>query len=175
MTSCADVEPKGTGAVAASVATAVLELDIATDAPPGGALPVRVTVTIELAPPTRMAGLTVTDVSAAGLTVSVAVFEGPEVTAVMVVEADDATPSDVTVKVVLVDPAGTVAVAGTVAAAVFELVSVTGDPPVGAAAEIVTVPVETTPPTTAVGLSVRLDTGGGGGLTVRVAVFVTPA
>src|SRR5262249_14889018 len=119
-------------------------------------------------------GLRVTEVRAAGLTVNVAVFAGPEVTAVMVAEADDATPRDVTVKVVLVEPAGTVAMGGTVAAAVFELVSVTGGPPVGAAAEIFAAPVEATPPTTVVGLSVKLDGGGGGGLTVSVAVFVTP-
>ena len=48
-------------------------------------------------------------------------------------------------KVVLVLPAGTVTLAGTVAAAVLPLVSVTTAPPEGAASFKVTVPVEDVP------------------------------
>ena len=167
--------PAGTVTVAGTEAAAGTELVVVTAAPPGGAMPVSVTVRVALTPCTTTVGLTARDVRAAGLTVSVAVFDAPEVTAVIVVAAVEATPSDVTVNVVLVEPAGTVTVAGTVAAVGTELVKVTGDPPVGAAAESVTVAVDGVPLTTVVGLSARLDTGGGGALTVSVAVFVTPA
>jgi hypothetical protein len=60
----------------------------------------------------------------------------------------------VTVKVVLVAPAGTVTLlAGTPATAGLLLESVTTAPPVGAAAVKVTVPVEEAGPTTLVGLT----------------------
>jgi hypothetical protein len=165
-----DVAAAGTVAVATTVAADVLELDIETAAPPGGALPVRMIVAVELTPPTTIAGLTATLERAAGSTVNTAVFAAPEETAEIVTEAEEATPSVVTVNVVLEEPAGTVMLAGTVAAAVFELVSVTGDPPTGATAERVTVPVEDAPLTTLVGLKVNVETGGAGGLTVRTAV-----
>jgi hypothetical protein len=59
----------------------------------------------------------------------------------------------VTVKVALVAPAGTVTLAGTVAADVLLLVSATTAPPVGAALLSATVPVEDIPPTTVVGFN----------------------
>jgi FlaG/FlaF family flagellin (archaellin) len=68
------------------------------------------------------------------------------------------TVRDVTVKVVLVPPAGTITLAGTVATAVLPLVRVTTAPPVGAAAFKVTVPVEGTPDSTVEGLNVTDDT-----------------
>jgi hypothetical protein len=82
-------------------------------------------------------------------------------------------------KVVLVVPPGTVAVAGTLAAAGFPLESETTRPPVGAAAGNVTVPVEPEPPCTVAGLSdsdegVGADGGGLEPFTVSVAVCVTP-
>ena len=68
-------------------------------------------------------------------------------------------------------PCGTTTVAGTVAEEPV-LASVTEMPPAGAAAPIVTVPVEVPPPDTVVGLSTR-DTIAGG-LTVTVALRTMP-
>src|SRR5206468_2913567 len=71
-------------------------------------------------------------------------------------------------------PAGTVTLAGTVAAAVKLLASVTTMPPAGAAPLRVTVPVEEFPPVTLVGLSVSVEsvTAGKAGFTVRAADLV---
>jgi hypothetical protein len=85
----------------------------------------------------------------------------------------------VTVKLALVAPAGTVTLAGTLAAA-LPLVSATAAPPPGAAPLSVTVPCAVAPPLTEVGLSASpLTTGpvvpGAGAKTVRVALDVTPA
>ena len=83
-----------------------------------------------------------------------------------------------TVNVALVAPAGTVTLAGTLAAAVLLLESVTSAPPDGAGPLNVTVPVEDcVPPITLVGLSVSdesVTAGGGAGATVIEAVLVTP-
>lgn len=81
-------------------------------------------------------------------------------------------------KVTLVCPAGTVTVAGTVATAVLLLERETMTPPLGAGALSATLPVEEDPPVTLSGLSeseVRVGPGGGCGVTVRDAVWVTPA
>ena len=73
-------------------------------------------------------------------------------------------------------PAGTTTCAGSEANARFERLSTTVTPPLGAAAVRVTVPVTGAPPITVVGLSVNAArAGGGAGLTVKVAVFVTPS
>jgi hypothetical protein len=75
-----------------------------------------------------------------------------------------------TVKVALVAPAGTVALAGTVAAAVLLLDNDTTKPPEGAAELRVTVPVAELPPITVVGLRPSEDSDtedGGGELTVQ--------
>jgi hypothetical protein len=83
-----------------------------------------------------------------------------------------------TVKLVLLAPATTVTLAGTLAAAVLLLVSVTTAPPDGAALLSVTVPVEAcVPPTTLVGFNVSEESvaaGGGTGVTVSVAVRLAP-
>jgi len=71
----------------------------------------------------------------------------------------------VTVKVFEVDPVPTVTLAGTVAAAVSELFKATAVPPAGAGLARITVPVDGTPPMTAVGLNVRRS-----GVTVTVTV-----
>ena len=73
------------------------------------------------------------------------------------------------VSVAVVAPATTVTDAGTVAELLL-LERLTKRPPVGAAWEIVTVPVEELPPTTEVGLIVTDETVGA--LTVNVAVWV---
>ena len=81
----------------------------------------------------------------------------------------------VTVNVVLVAPAGTVTLAGTVVEAELSD-SDTEAPPAGAAALNVTVPVDELPPTTDVGLTETDDSVGPvapAGLSVSVALFVT--
>jgi hypothetical protein len=83
-----------------------------------------------------------------------------------------AVPGVVIVNEAVVEPAGTVTNAGTVAAAGFELTRYTASPPAGAAASMVTVPVETPPPTTVVGLRLRLF--GLRAVVVRTPVVVTP-
>jgi hypothetical protein len=79
-----------------------------------------------------------------------------EMVAVVVV----ATAEVVTVKVAVVAPAATVTLAGTVAAGSL-LVRATTRPPVGAALESVSVPVEFDPPTTLAGASETLPRLGG--------------
>jgi hypothetical protein len=123
-------------------------------------------------PPTTELGVLVTEDNAAGLTVRVAVALTPRV-AVIIDVVGDGTPKVVTVNVREVLPAGTVTLAGTVAAAVLLLERVTTAPPVGAALLRVTVPLELFPPTTVVGLRETEDTVTAG-VTVRVAVRVVP-
>ena len=81
-----------------------------------------------------------------------------------------------TVKVLLVEPAEMVTLEGTVAAEVLLLERFTTAPPLGAGALRVTVPIESSPPFTLVGFSVTEERlpAGGGGVTVSVAVRVTP-
>ena len=80
----------------------------------------------------------------------------------------------VTVNVALVDPAATVTLAGTVAAAVLLLESVTAAPPLGAGLASVTVPCVGLPPVKLMWASVREASAGGAEATVRVAVRVVP-
>ena len=65
-----------------------------------------------------------------------------------------------TAKLALVAPAATVTAAGTVAAFVLLLVSVTTAPPAGAALVSVTVPVLTAPPISTEGFSVKNPAAG---------------
>jgi len=78
-----------------------------------------------------------------------------------------------TANVALVAPPATVTLAGTVATDVLLLESGTTAPPAGAAKVNVAVPCEPLPPTTDEGLKVTLCRLGGG-VTVSVAVRVTP-
>ena len=78
----------------------------------------------------------------------------------------------VTVKVVDVLPEGTVMLAGTWAAGVLVLASVTTTPVVGAAPFNVTVPVDVAPPVSKVGFSATAETDGG--LIVNVMLAVPP-
>jgi hypothetical protein len=172
----AEVVPTGTLTLAGTVAAAVLELVSVTVSPPVGAKPSSVTVPVEGFPPTTLAGATVTEEREAGRTVSVAVLVTPEYTAVMVTEVETATPVVPTVNVAVVAPAATVIEAGTVAAAVLELDSVTTAPPAGAAAVNVTVPVAGLPPTIVDGATLTdVSAAATGGVTVNAAVLVTPA
>ena len=83
---------------------------------------------------------------------------------------------DSTVKVVLVVPAATVALAGTPATAVLLLDSATTAPPAGAALVKVTLPCDVPPPVTLMGFSARVFrlAGGGTGVTVSVLVRLVP-
>ena len=76
----------------------------------------------------------------------------------------------VIVKVAVVALAATVTLAGTCAAEVLLLDSVTAAPPAGAGPFRVAVPVEEIPPTTELGVDVRVLKPGA--LTVMVVVFV---
>ena len=70
------VDPAGTVTVLeGTVATAVLLLAIFTTSPPVGAGPLRVTVAVEVAPPTTAVGLRAIELSAGGFTVRRAVRE----------------------------------------------------------------------------------------------------
>jgi glycine cleavage system aminomethyltransferase T len=151
--------PSGTVIDAGTVATAVLLLEKATTAPPAGAFAVRVTVADDADPPCTVAGLTLTVSSVAvgaggagAVTVRVAVRVMPlrvaEITDVVV----ELTALVATAVVADVAPAGTVRLAGTVAAAVLLLDSDTTAPPDGAAAVSVTVAVLVAPPCTVDGL-----------------------
>ena len=79
----------------------------------------------------------------------------------------------VSVKVAEVDPAGTVTLAGTLAAVVLELESVTTAPPVPAAAVRVTVPVPDWALTIVLGLTEMLLSAAAGGVMVTPKVLLT--
>ena len=88
----------------------------------------------------------------------------------------DETDRVLTLKVLLVCPAETVTLAGTVATLVLLLARLTTMPPEGAGALNVTLPVEELPPLTEVGLRVSEErVTADGGVTVSVPDFVTPA
>lgn len=114
----------------------------------------------------------------AGFTVRTAERVVPPPVALIVALLAVVTVLVVTVNVVLVAPAGTVTLAGTVATAVLLLVRETGVPAEGAAAERVTVAVDVLPPVTVPGLRLSAETEAAGppaGCTVRVVETVTPA
>jgi len=95
----------------------------------------------------------------------------------MLTVIDAATALVLTVNVALVAPAATVTLAGTLAAVVLLLESVTVAPPAGAAPLKVTVPVEEFPPVTLVGFSEseeRVGGGGGAAVTVSEADLLAP-
>jgi hypothetical protein len=111
----AEVAPEGTVTAAGTCATFVLLLDRATEAPPAGAGPLSVTVPVELAPPTTVAGVRVKVDRVTGVgafTVRVAVRVTPNV-AEMMTEVFAATGLVVIGNVADVAPAGTVIFAPT--------------------------------------------------------------
>ena len=154
------VAPAATVTLAGTVAVAAL-LESVTTAPPAGAAALKVAVPVEKLPPTTLVGFSASVLRLAGggtgVTVSVAVRDTPPNEPVMIAEVEVITEVVATVKVVLVAPAATVTLAGTLAAAVLLLVSVTTAPPAGAAALKVAVPVEKLPPTTLVGFTDTAD------------------
>jgi hypothetical protein len=172
MVNVADRAPAAMVTAAGTCAADVLPLLNVTTAPAVGAAPLRVTVPVELLPPTTEVGDRVTEDKDAAVTVSAAFVLVPRV-AVMTEVVVEATPNVVTVKVADVLPANTITLAGTLAAVVLLLVRLTETPPVGAAAFSCTVPVELLPPTRLVGFSDTEDTLNAG-FTVSVAFALTP-
>jgi hypothetical protein len=110
-------------------------------------------------------------------TVRTAVRVVPLKEAEIVTEVEKRTGDVSTLKVVLVAPAGTVTLEGTLPAPLL-LESEICAPPAGAGALRITVPVEDPkPPTTLVGFSVsdeRVGGGGGAGVIVNEADLVAP-
>lgn len=107
----------------------------------------KVTGNATVAPPAGATSDGAAGVGVDALTFSVALRLTPSVP-VIVADVDDDTVAVVTVNVRLVDPAATVTLAGTVAAAVLLLDSATTAPPDKAAADSVTVPCDVPPPVT---------------------------
>ena len=143
-----------------------------TVAPPIGAAPFKVTVPVEMAPPTTVPGLREIEDNIAALTVRVVVRATPAYIAVIVTDLFALTGVVVIVNVVLVDPAAMVAFEGTRATAELLVCRVMSVPPLGAGPFSVTVPVELAPPTTEVGLLLIEDKLAV--LTVTDAVRLTP-
>ena len=71
------VPPAGTVTPAGTVAALVLLLESETSAPPLGAGPLSVTVPVEELPPVTLVGLTLSEASVGGVTVSEAVRVAP--------------------------------------------------------------------------------------------------
>ncbi len=165
------VAPAATTTFAGTVALVSLA-DSVTVVPPVGAAPSRVTVPVEVLPPTTDVGETDTLTSAGGLIVSVPVLVVEPCVPVMVAVVIVATGVVLTVNVAEVAPAAMVTVAGRVALGVFEE-RLTTVPPGPAGPFRVAVPVEGFPPVTAVGARVMLVRLAG--LIVSVAVFVVLA
>jgi hypothetical protein len=165
------VVPAATVTDAGTWAAAVLLEVNVTTAPPAGAGPSRVIVPVEGAPPTTEIGSRPTEVRAGAVTVKVAVRVTLLKTAVIVTSVSALTPAVAAVKVAVVAPAATVTDAGTWAMAVLLELRLTTKPPVGAEPLSVTVPVEAPPPSTEDGT--RPKEVRAGGVTVRVAVWLT--
>jgi hypothetical protein len=128
---------------------------------------------VEVRPPTMGFGLKVTDVGPGGDTVRVPVSATPPYVADTTTSVEAPTALVVAVNVADVWPAATVTLAGTATTPMSALDSVTTAPLAGAGSLIVTVPVEVFPPRTGEGL--KVSEVGTGGVTVSVAVSVTPA
>jgi hypothetical protein len=171
--------PPATVIVGGTVATAVSELARKTTSPPASAAFERVTVPVEPAPPATVEGESESPVGVGGggaalpSTVIVAVREMPLAEAVMVVVRFVSAARVEMGNVALLR--WTVTVAGTVAAAVFELESETTRPPAGAPTESHTVPVALAPPWTDCGTETDAGPmGAAGGVTVSVALRLAP-
>jgi len=164
------LEPAVTVTEAGTDAAALSELSVTAE-PPVGALPVRVTVPVELLLPITVVGLSETPDTPGGVIVRGAVREPTASVSLIFAVVLAATGVVVTVNVAVVLPEVIVRLLGTVAAALSED-SVTGQPAVGALPVRVRVPVEVLPPTTEVGARAMVLTFGA--LTVRFAVVGFP-
>ena len=145
----AESDPAATVALPGTEADALLDVR-ETVAPSAKAKPVKVTVPVEEAPPTAVAGDIATEESVGGgggsaVIVKAAVRSTPPWLAVMVATSVVLTVVVVTAKVALVAPEATVTLEVTTAEGMLEE-SVTRAPPVGAARVSVTVPDALTPP-----------------------------
>jgi hypothetical protein len=141
----------------------LLELSETTN-PLAGAMPVSVTVPVELFPPATLVGDRLTERTAGGVMVRFAEKVAPNVPEMDAV-VEDATAEVEIGKVALVVPRGTVTEEGTTAAALL-LCRETTIPEGGAGELSVAVPTAELPPIREVGLRVILDNTGGGS-TVR--------
>src|SRR5215470_8246076 len=149
----AAVAPATTITEAGTVAALLLLLVRVTTAPPAGAGEVSVTVPVLPAPPVNTTGFRVIEASGAFTTRPID-LETPSYVAETIATVPTATSLLVMVNVPCVAPEATVTEAGTVAALVLLLASVTTEPPAAEAAVSVTVPVLFAPPVTVAGFSV---------------------
>ena len=144
----ATVAPDGTTAAA-------LSLDSPTVMPPPGAALLKVTVPVDVPPPTTVPGLNTTEVrlgeKGATVTVRIDDFVAPPPLAEMVTCLCAVADLVVTVKLAALFPDSTVTAAGTVAVEVRLLERVTANPAAGAGVLRRTVPVDGVPPWTLVG------------------------
>lgn len=142
--------------------------------PPGPAGAFNVTVPIDDVPPTTDVGARVKLAkTAGGLIARVAVTETVPSLAVIVALINAATVEVATVNVAVVAPATTVTLDGIVALGLPEDKATT-DPPVGAGASRVTVPIEVAPPRTEVGSRVTLASADEGVIASVVVAVAVP-
>ena len=142
--------------------------------PLDGAAPFKVTVPVELFPPTTVIGVLLNVDRTGAFTVRVAFFVTATYVAEITTEVLELTGVVVIGNVAEVLPAGmvTAPAAGTWAAEVLLFCKVTTAPPAGAAPFRVTVPVEVFPPTSAPGINPSDDNAAA--CTFKVAPLVTP-
>jgi hypothetical protein len=164
------IEPAGTVTVAGTVTPARL-LESETTIPPVGALLLNVTVPVELLLPTTLDGATETDANRPARTAKAPVTLDAPVLAVTTTPVSVETAFVLTVKIASCEPAATVTVAGTVAAASLESRLMT-NPPTGAFVSRLTIPVAVLPPATPAGEMVMTETRGA--VTVRSAFAAVP-
>jgi hypothetical protein len=164
------IEPAGTVTVAGTVTPARL-LESETTIPPVGALLLNVTVPVELLLPTTLDGATDTDANRPARTAKAPVTLDAPVLAVTTTPVSVETAFVLTVKIASCEPAVTVTVAGTVAAASLESRLIT-NPPTGAFVSRLTMPVAVLPPATPAGEMVMTETRGA--VTVRSAFAAVP-
>src|SRR3954469_26065719 len=144
------VEPAAIVMLEGTIAAPLLSLESVTTAPPDGAALSSVAVPVDGEPPATLVGFKVSDVSdSVGVTVvtnSVVEAVTPLYDALIVTVKAPPTARVATLKVALVDPAGTVTLGGTVTGSLAD--KVTDAPPAGAGLPSCTVPVTALPPTT---------------------------
>ena len=153
-----------------TVAALVLLLASVTAAPPTGAAAASFTVPVLPVPPVTATGFSERE-NVDGFTTTVSAFVAPLYFAVMVTFVAAVTGFVLTVNIAVVAFGATVTEAGTVAALVLLLSSVTTAPAAGAALLSVTVPLLVAPAVTCTGF---IDKEVSGGLTTIVTTLVAP-